>query len=95
MPPNDDLDLQVLWLKVLEEKGPALTSDDLAQAWLDGCWYPFNEYGIFRRNWRLGIHPPMSGRFGNQFWENGMGCPIRAEIWGYVFTCLLYTSRCV
>jgi hypothetical protein len=85
MPPNDDLDLQVLWLKVLEEKGPALTSDDLAAAWLDGCWYPFNEYGIFRRNWRLGIHPPASGRFTNQFWETGEGCPIRAEVWGYTF----------
>ena len=43
MPPNDDLDLQVLWLKVLEEKGAALTADDLAAAWLEGCWYPFNE----------------------------------------------------
>jgi len=85
IPPNDDLDLQVLWLTVLEEKGAAMTSDDLAAAWLEGCWYPFNEYGIFRRNWRLGIHPPMSGRFTNQFWETGEGCPIRSEIWGYVF----------
>ena len=85
MPPNDDLDLQVLWLSVLEEKGPAITSDDLADAWLEKAWYPFNEYGNFRRNHRLGIRPPYSGRFNNEFFETGMGCPIRSEIWGYIF----------
>ena len=85
VPPNDDLDLQVLWLKVIEERGPHLTSDDIARAWMEGCWYPFNEYGIFRRNYALGIKPPMSGRYGNRFWETGMGCPIRSEIWGYAF----------
>lgn len=85
MPPNDDLDLQVVWLGALEQMGAATRADDLAAAWLEGCWYPFNEYGIFRRNWRLGIHPPASGRYTNQFWESGMGCPIRSEIWGYIF----------
>ena len=85
IPPNDDLDLQVVWLKVLEEKGPSLTSEDLADAWLEGCWYPFNEYGNFRRNYRNGIVPPYTGSHDNAFFESGMGCPIRSEIWGYVF----------
>jgi len=85
LPPNDDLDIQVLWLKVLEEKGAAITSDELAKAWLRWCWYPFNEYGTFRRNYKLGIHPPHSGRYDNEFWDTGEGCPIRSEIWGYVF----------
>ena len=35
MLPNDDLDLQVLWLKVLEEKGIYTTGDDLAAAQLE------------------------------------------------------------
>ncbi|NIA31303.1 MAG: hypothetical protein GWP06_15515, partial [Actinobacteria bacterium] len=85
IPANDDLVLQVLWLKVLEEKGPALTSEDLADAWLELCWYTCNEYGIFLKNRRLGLIPPVTGSYDNHFWESGMGCPIRSEIWGYVF----------
>jgi len=62
IPPNDDLDIQVLWLKVLEEKGAGFESTDLADAWLEWCWYPFNEYGVFRRNYRLGTTPGIAVR---------------------------------
>ena len=84
IPPNDDLDLQVLWLEVILEKGVFITSADLADAWMERCWYPFNEYGNFKRNYAKGITPPMSGAFDNAFFETGMGCPIRAEIWGFI-----------
>lgn len=79
--PNDDLDLQLLWLEVLERKGPFLDSDDLSAAWLAQCWYPFGEYGYFLRNYMRGIRPPVSGWFNNRFFLDGMGCPIRSEIW--------------
>ena len=82
--PNDDLDIQLLWLTVLEEKGPAVTADDLAEAWLAHCWYPFGEYGYFMRNARRGIRPPYSGGFNNAYFKEGMGCPIRSEIWAFV-----------
>jgi len=84
IPPNDDLDLQVLWLETLHEKGVHTTSCDLADAWMARCWYPFNEYGNFKRNYAKGIRPPTSGAFDNAFFETGMGCPIRAEIWGLI-----------
>lgn len=84
MPPNDDLDLQVLWLGVVEEKGPWFRATDLADAWMSGCWYPFNEYGVFRKNYALGIPPPYTSQVDNDWWETGMGCPIRSEIWGYL-----------
>ena len=82
--PNDDLNIQLLWLTVLEEKGPAVTADDLAEAWLAHCWYPFGDYGYFMRNARRGIRPPYSGGFNNAYFKEGMGCPIRSEIWAFV-----------
>ena len=82
--PNDDLDLQVLWLEALQEKGLYLTSDDLARFWQDRCWYFFCEYGVFLNNYQRGISPPLSGTWNNTFFKHSEGCPIRAEIWGYI-----------
>ncbi len=82
--PNDDLDLQVLWLHVLKEKGIEIESKDLADAWLKHCWYPFNEYGVFLKNYQLGIAPPVSGWFNNSFFWKSMGSPIRSEIWAFI-----------
>ncbi len=83
--PNDDLDIQLLWLEVLEKYGMNIDSSLLADAWLSKCWYPFSEYGYFMKNYRRGIKPPYSGKFNNPFFKEGMGCAIRSEIWGFVF----------
>lgn len=82
--PNDDLDLQLLWIDVLERKGTIIDSCDLADAWVEKCWYPFSEYGYFLKNYMRGVKPPYSGVINNSFFKEGMGCPIRSEIWGMI-----------
>ena len=82
--PNDDLDLQLLWLDVLKTKGTIINSCDLADAWVEKCWYPFSEYGYFLKNYMRGIKPPYSGILNNSFFKEGMGCAIRSEIWGII-----------
>ena len=65
--PNDDLDIQLLWLETLEKKGAQITSCDLADAWIEKCWYPFSEYGYFMKNYMRGVKPPYSGIINNSF----------------------------
>ena len=79
--PNDDLEMQLIWLKALEEVGPALTSRELARYWLDHIGYNFDEYGLSKTNLRLGLEPPVSGSYNNWF-KDHMGSPIRSEILG-------------
>lgn len=81
MLPNDDLDLQVLWLDVVEKYGPDFTSNDLLKRFCDCCDYNPGEYAIMRKNYNRGIYSPLSGKFCNDFYTTGMGCPIRSEIW--------------
>ena len=81
MLPNDDLDLQVLWLDVAEKYGKSFTSDQLLDRFVNYCDYSPGEYAVMRKNYARGIHPPYSGAFCNDFYISGMGCPIRSEIW--------------
>ena len=81
--PNDDLEIQLVSLKALEEIGPTLTAADLAQYWLDHIIYNFDEYGLQKTNLRLGLMPPVSGSY-NNWYKHCMGCPIRSEIWACV-----------
>lgn len=81
---NDDLDIQLVWLDVLLEKGVRLDGSDLMAAWIERYDYNFGEYGFARRNFRRGIRPPVSGSFANRYYASGMGCAIRSEVWGMI-----------
>ncbi len=85
MLPNDDLDLQVLWLDVVKKYGEDFTSYDLQKCFCENCDYSPGEYAIMRKNYEKGIYPPESGRFCNDFYIEGMGCPIRSEIWACLY----------
>ena len=80
--PNDDLDLQLVWLCAMEEVGPKyFNTNTLAEYWID--WLPphWNEYGICKTNLQIGLLPPMSGEVDNDKWKTSNGAWIRSEVW--------------
>jgi len=80
--PNDDLDLQLIWLTAMEETGPhALSANVLADYWLMYIPPHWNEYGVGKNNAQHGIIPPMSGEFCNEEWKHSNGAWIRSEVW--------------
>lgn len=85
IPPNDDLDLQVLWLvDLLEKKGINLSAKDFGISFAAHNTCLANEYAAAIKNIECGIYPPDSGIFDNDYFKNSMGCPIRSEIWAAV-----------
>jgi ADP-ribosylglycohydrolase len=80
MLPNDDLDLQVVWLETIRRNGLPVDRRLLAEAWLEHIHLWPDEYGVASRNLDQGIYPPFSGSFDNGF-TAGMGAAIRTEIW--------------
>ena len=79
--PNDDLDLQLIWLKSLEDHGPLGISENvLGEYWINYIPPQWNEYGIAKSNMKAGIQPPLSGEYQNP-WKHSNGAWIRSEIW--------------
>ena len=82
--PNDDLDLQLVWLHALEQVGPvAITAENLGEFWLNFIPPHWNEYGIGKANMRRGLTPPLAGDYDNN-WCHSNGAWIRTEIWACV-----------
>lgn len=80
MLPNDDLDLQVVWLETIRRHGLPVDRRTLADAWLAHVHLWPDEYGVACRNLAQGLYPPISGWYDNGF-TAGMGAAIRTEIW--------------
>ena len=80
--PNDDLDLQLMWLFAMEQEGPwYFGARTLSEYWLlgiDPCW---NEYGRGKANLCDGVIAPLSGELHNEKWRHSNGAWIRSEIW--------------
>lgn len=80
MLPNDDLDAQVIYAFLLDRmETPRVDRHVLSQAWQHVGMSP-DEYGICKRNLKLGLVPPATGSYDNPF-TRGMGAAIRTEIW--------------
>ena len=79
--PNDDLDLQLVWLHAVEQLGlGAIKAPILGEFWLSFIPPHWNEYGIGKANMRRGLIPPLSGDYNND-WQHSNGAWIRTEIW--------------
>lgn len=82
--PNDDLEMQLIWLCGLKKYGLGLNEKAMAEIWLDHIPHGCDEYSMAQRNLRRGILPPASG-WKDNFFVDGMGATIRSEIWALTF----------
>ena len=84
--PNDDLDLQLIWLAAVELHGLyQLTPRLIGEFWLSNIPCPAGEYAVCRANLANGLFPPLSGACHNEALMYSNGAWIRSEIWACLF----------
>ncbi len=81
--PNDDLDIQLLWLIALEEQGVDIDAHLLSEYWVMFLTPYWVEYGNAKVNLRMGLPPPLCGTFNNPY-KDSCGAFIRSEIWACI-----------
>lgn len=80
MIPNDDLDLQLIWLNAAERYKTDISAEKLTDYWLLGIMPNWAEYGVGKSNMRMGLNAPASGKYNNRY-KDSNGAWIRSEIW--------------
>lgn len=79
-PPNDDLDLQLVFLHAAEQYGDKINAHILEEYWLQFIVPNWSEYGNGKRNLRAGLPAPLSGGVHNPY-KDSNGSWIRTELW--------------
>ncbi|WP_026875335.1 ADP-ribosylglycohydrolase family protein [Jiangella gansuensis] len=85
MPEDDDLNFPLLNLALLEDRGAAFATDDVAQSWLSAlpAGRVFTAERVAYRNLLLGHLPPVTARVRNPF-RDWIGAQIRGDVFGWV-----------
>jgi ADP-ribosylglycohydrolase len=78
---NDDITYEIAFLAAFEQKGPLVSSQDIAEQWLALVPSGWSAEQIALDNLRKGIYPPESGRSRNPYRE-WIGAQMRGAICG-------------
>jgi ADP-ribosylglycohydrolase len=79
----EGVSIQRVWLTEILHRGPGLSGEDLARAWMARVDCSAAEYGHACANLRRELLPPLSGVYDNPFRES-LGAMARADLWGLV-----------
>lgn len=84
MPEDDDINFAILALLMMERFGPGLTTDDVAQSWLNDlpAGRVFTAERVAYRNLLEGVDPTRAAVVGNPFRE-WIGAQIRTDAYGW------------
>ena len=78
---NDDITYEIAFLDAFREQGYDITSEHIADKWLELISDGYSAEEVALRNLRCGIRPPESGRFLN-YYSDWIGAQMRTAIHG-------------